>query len=135
MASQFERFDSNSRLADRLSASGRTRFAGRKTELELFRSVISATEPSFAILHVYGPGGIGKTTLVREWARIAREADRPVLWLDMRNLEPVADIFLAAFAQARGVESSAGSPSVDWPARSVLVLDTYEAVAALDPWL
>lgn len=134
MAPQFEPFDSNSRLADRLSAAGRTRFVGRKTELELFHSVISAAEPSFSVLHVYGPGGIGKTTLVREWARIAREAGRPVVRLDMRNLEPAPDIFLAALGQALG-DGGAASPTAVWPARGVLILDTYEAVAALDPWL
>ena len=134
MEPQFEPVDSNSRLADRLSAAGRTRFVGRKTELELFHSVISATEPSFAVMHVYGPGGIGKTALAREWARIAREAGRPVLRLDMRNLAPAPEIFLTALGQALGVEGTA-NPAADWPERGVLMLDTYEAVAALDPWL
>jgi ABC-type cobalamin transport system ATPase subunit len=33
--------------------------------------------PDFAVLHLHGPGGMGKTTLLREFAHIATEAGRP----------------------------------------------------------
>ena len=53
------------RLADRLAAVRRGRFVGRRAELALFRSALLADEPPFAVLHIHGPGGVGKTTLLR----------------------------------------------------------------------
>lgn len=54
------------RIADRLVAARRGRFVGRSDELELFCSALQTAEPPFAVLYVYGPGGIGKTTLLQE---------------------------------------------------------------------
>src|SRR5262245_15026199 len=90
------------RIADRLAAAARARFVGREAELALFRSAILASEPPFAVLHIHGPGGIGKTTLVREFARIAEAAGKRTISLDARNLEPTADTFLASVARAFG---------------------------------
>ena len=42
-------------------------FVGRARELELFQAWLSASEPE--ILNVYGPRGIGKSTLVRAFCR------------------------------------------------------------------
>jgi hypothetical protein len=47
-----------SRLADRLAAAQHGRFVGREVELELFRSALLADEFPFAVLHIYGPGGV-----------------------------------------------------------------------------
>ena len=46
---------------------------GAQAEIELFRTALLAAEPPFAVLHVHGPGGVGKTTLLREYARVAAE--------------------------------------------------------------
>src|SRR5919109_5600216 len=88
------------RLADRMAAARRGRFVGREAELELFRSAFLAAEPPFAVLHIYGPGGVGKTTLLREYARIAAESGRPVVQLDGRNLDSSPPGFLLALRQA-----------------------------------
>ena len=55
-----------SRLADRLAAARRARFVGRLAELELFRAALLEQEPPFAVLHLFGPGGVGKTALLGE---------------------------------------------------------------------
>ena len=52
------------RLADRLAAARRGRFVGRVAELELIRQAVLADEPPFAVLHLHGSGGVGKTTLL-----------------------------------------------------------------------
>ena len=65
-------------------------------EIELFRAALLAAEPPFAVLHVHGPGGVGKTTLLREYARVAAESGRPVMHLDGRNVEPSPPGFLFA---------------------------------------
>jgi hypothetical protein len=59
------------RLGQRLSSARQRRFVGRSAELELFRAALSRDAPDFAVLHIHGPGGMGKTTLLRAFAQIA----------------------------------------------------------------
>ena len=123
------------RLADRLSALARDRFVGRVTERALFDQTLRAAEPPFVVLHVYGPGGIGKSTLLREYMRLAREAGRPVVWLD-RDVEVTVDAVWRALAQALGApDADAARVIASWPANAVLLIDTYERFEPLDAWL
>src|SRR5262245_20308582 len=55
------------RIADRLASERRRRFVGREREIALFRSALLADVPPFVVLHVNGPGGVGKTTLLEEF--------------------------------------------------------------------
>jgi hypothetical protein len=125
-----------SRLADRLTAARRRRFVGRTGELDLFRAALRGAEPPFAVLYVFGPGGIGKTALLGAFAAVATEEGRVALGLDLRTVEPSPPGFLAGLAAALGVADGA-SPleTLRAAGRAVLLLDTYEAAAALDPWL
>ena len=124
------------RLADRLAAAGRGRFVGREAELELFRSALLAAEPTFAVLHLHGPGSVGKTTLLREYARLAAESGRPLVRLDGRNVAPSPPGFLLALHQALGLEEGGATSIVsNWPPDGVLLIDTYETLASLDTWL
>ena len=123
------------RLADRLATARRGRFVGREAELELFRSALLAAEPPFAVLHIYGPGGVGKTTLLREYARIAAESGYSVALLD-RNLDPSPSGFLLALRRALGLEAGSTDLTLaNWPAHLILLIDTYETLASLDTWL
>jgi len=125
-----------SRIADRLAAARRGRFVGRMAELELFRAALLATEPSFAVLHIYGPGGVGKTTLLHEYARVAAETGRPVVYLDGRNVDPSPQGFCLALRQVKWLEEDDLSSIVrDWPSTGVLLIDTYETMSLLDAWL
>lgn len=124
------------RLADRLAAARRERFVGRAAELELFRSALLPAETPFAVLHLYGPGGVGKTTLLREFARLAAENGRPVIRLDGRNIAPSPPEFQLAVQQALGVAGTDFNRiESHWPPAGVLLIDTYEILAPLDPWL
>jgi len=51
------------RIADRLR-SARSKLVGRQTEIALFRAAVVAEELPFLLLYVFGPGGVGKTTLM-----------------------------------------------------------------------
>lgn len=121
-------------IGDRLETS--RRFVGRKAELDLFRGCLAAATPPFLVLHVHGPGGIGKTALLREFERLARSGQRRVCRLDARTLEVSPPGFIKALRHSLGSEASgAFNVAREWPSRAVLLLDTYELIAALDPWL
>jgi hypothetical protein len=116
-----------------LAATRRGRFVGRRDELDLFRSLVEADEPPQVVLHLHGPGGVGKTTLLREFARLATERGRPVVALDGRNVDPSPPGFLHALRQTLGLGAAAGG--LDMPPTGVLLLDTYETLAPIDTWL
>lgn len=124
-------------LMDRLAAARRQRFVGRERERELFRSALAATEPPFVLLYLFGPGGVGKSTLLREFGHLASQAGARTLYLDSRNIEPAPDAFIAALQQGLGID--AGSQVVSYLAeqggRVVLLFDTYELLTPIDNWL
>ena len=64
------------------------------------RAALSEPELPFSVLCVFGPGGIGKTTLLREYGYIAHEIGIQSVQLDGRHIEAAPDFFLAALGQA-----------------------------------
>ena len=124
-------------LARRLSKERHQRFVGRVAERELFRSAITAAEPPFNVLYVFGPGGIGKTTLLREFAYVCQETDTPASYVDARNLEPSPDSFMSALWSAMGLDAqdSPFEALVARPGRQVMLIDTYETLAPLNTWM
>ena len=127
-----------SRLADRLAAARRQRFVGRSEEMALFASLLPADSP-VALLHVYGPGGVGKTTLLRAFAWHCAEQGIPTATLDARDIEPAPDALRAALNHALApLAPLAAAPQLApeaSDARQVVFLDTYETLAPLDDWL
>lgn len=123
------------RLADRLVAARRACFVGRERELAWFESALAAPQPDCAVVHVHGPGGVGKTTLLREYARIAGEAGVAVLRVDARHLDPRPEAFLGALHELLDTEARIDAAVRAWPPRSVLLVDTFEALAPLEDWL
>jgi len=126
-----------SHLAEHLIAARRHRFIGRTQELKLFQSALAAPELPFHILHIYGPGGVGKTTLLEELIRVCEQHQTPAIYLDARNTNSSPEFFLSALRFAMGL------PPLDSPlealtsqaGRHVLLIDTYERIESLDEWL
>jgi hypothetical protein len=137
--------DQPSRIADRLAAARHGRFVGRHAELELFHSALTTTEPPFLVLHIYGPGGVGKTALLRQFERMAVENGRSIIRIDGRHLDPSPANFLLALDSVISNQLSVTSnhslistlhsqiPKI--PPQSVLSIDTYETITVLDTWL
>ena len=112
-------------------------FVGRANEID--RLISSFQKDTPLVLHVYGIAGIGKSSLVAEFARRARDAGLTVVRLDCRSIEPSAEGFLAELATAiGGGEQSAADIGVrlaQFGSRVVLALDTYEVFRPLDTWM
>src|SRR5687768_13361790 len=108
-----------SKLSDRLAIAAGPRFIARQAERDLFRSALAAETPPFSVLYVHGPGGVGKTTLLREFARLAADAGRTVVALDGRDITPTRQALARAFSDAAGGGTTA---SATVPARSVVLI-------------
>lgn len=115
-------------LADRLAAARRAHFVGRAEERARFMRMLRGVAEPVWFLH--GPGGIGKSTLLRELAREAEACERIVLQLDARHVPATPEGWRQALASVLHAEGSSLPPP-----GSVLLVDTFEAIAALEPWL
>lgn len=125
------------RLARRLAEVRHRRFVGRAEELATFRAALEAPELPFTVLYVVGPGGIGKTSLLTQFAGVCLAQGIPAYYLDARHVEPSAPAFRAALAAVMGLDGPADPCDALAAAqrRQVIMLDTYETIAALDGWL
>ncbi len=121
-----------SRLADRLAAARRSSFVGREAELDLFREAVASAELPFQVLYLHGPGGVGKTSLLREFDHCCEQEGLAFYYFDGRDIEPSADALSHALEEAGGNSSDA-----DFAAggRRVIAIDTYETLVTVDPWL
>ncbi len=125
------------RLADRLASARRTRFVGRIGEIQEFQAALQADEPPFQVLYLFGPGGVGKTTLLRELATVSEKHNARALYLDARNIEPSPYAFLAMLGMMLGLQptDSPFDALAISKQRMVLLVDTYELLCPLENWL
>ena len=109
-------------LGDRVTAARDRAFVGRTAERALFRSALAGEPGASPVLYLHGPGGIGKSALLRRFAAEAERSGRLVVTLDGR-----AGLTPEDFALAAGKAS--GEPG------SVLLIDTFERCQGLEGWL
>ena len=123
-------------LGERLRAARHARFVGRTAEKELFQSTLTTTDLPFNILYIFGPGGVGKTTLLQEFKLICEQHNLPAYYLDARNVDLSPEGFNAALRRAMGItaEQSVRDTLASQP-RCVVLLDTYENLIPLDDWI
>ncbi len=76
-------------LGDRLDAARRRAFVGREAERELVVRMLDGRETG-TVLHIHGPGGVGKSSLLRQVGWHAESVGRRVERLDGRELDPGA---------------------------------------------
>lgn len=130
------------------------RFVGRTAELDLFRRLLQSGEAG--LLNVHGVGGIGKTSLLRAFAREAAAFGATWVSIDGAGLQPTPREFCRQLcAELEAHFGSGPTPAADESvARAsvaachaalsqlaaagqqlVLAIDTYEDIKPLDRWL
>jgi hypothetical protein len=115
--------DPSGTLGEALASRRRRALVGRTAEIELFRAALQGEGgPSFSVLYVHGPGGIGKSTLLEFFSTLAREKGAKVVQLDGRHLVPT-----------REAVSETWPDAVDPP--GIILIDAYEHLAPLDSWI
>jgi hypothetical protein len=126
-----------SRLADHLTAVRHQHFVGRDDELALFRSLLRAPELPFFVLYLSGPGGVGKTALLQEFAYLCAQAGTPECYIDGHNLGPSPESLIGALQRAIDLAPPVSplQTLISQPQRHVILIDTYEALTPLDNWL
>ena len=126
-----------SRIRDRLRSQETDGVVGRDAEIEALSDILRQDGPLAVQLH--GISGIGKTSLVRQFARTARAQGSTVIELDGRDVEPTETGFLSALQGAIGGDCHDVASATDriqtLGGRVVLVIDTYEVLRLLDTWL
>ena len=109
-------------LGARMARRDKAAFVGRRRELGFLDSLFVESPPASVVL-VHGPGGIGKSTLLREVRRRGEEAGWTPVLVEGRDLPPVPDALDDALAEARRAE------------RPLVLLDSYERMTALGGYL
>jgi len=105
-------------LGARMSLEDRRRFVGRTAELTAIDELF-VDEPPASVVLLHGPGGIGKSALLREVARRGTSAGWSPFLVEGRDLPPVPDAVDEALASARRLN------------RPLVLVDSYEHMAAL----
>ncbi|HZY40614.1 MAG TPA: ATP-binding protein, partial [Anaerolineae bacterium] len=128
------------KLGDRLNAARRRQFVGRSSELALFQSALTADDLPFYVLHIFGPGGVGKSTLLSAFATQCQTSHVIPIMLDARDIDPTPGVFTEALRLALNLSNDEAPLAVlaalaARPQRHAILIDTYEAFAPLDNWL
>jgi len=110
-------------LAERLENRDRSRFTGRSGEIAFLDECLDSDDPPASVVHICGPGGIGKSTLLREAARHARDRGISVVTIDGRELGPTPGTLELALRAASKHE------------RPLVLIDSYERMTGLDTQL
>lgn len=121
-------------LRDRLAAARRRDFVGRRGELALFETLLDAGRGG--VLHVHGPGGIGKSSLLHQFAWLGVRRGRRVVRFDAVGCGQSAAAVVTDVARAAGV-AGAADPLAALAGLDdlVLLVDTADQLAPLDRWL
>jgi hypothetical protein len=123
------------KLADILKTARQQYFTGRDKELQLFRSLVQAPELPAFLLYLHGPGGQGKTTLVKAYMDVCRQEGIPSLYADGRDINASPNHFISALQGLLQTEGDVFEALQRTEGKLVLFLDTYEKLTPIDDWL
>lgn len=106
----------------------RRALVGRVEELD--RAGAFLDDSAVVVLQVHGPGGVGKSTLLRAVEDLALVRGRPTRWVDAADLPPAREALLAAVVGGRDLVDASTLLQ-----GTVVLLDHAEHLGPLESWL
>jgi AAA ATPase domain len=106
-------------------------FVGRAREMEIFRTWLESVRPLPEILNVFGPSGVGKTSLLHAFRRVASERGLTVVSAGGRNFLPSRDGLLRTLV---GPEAQDAITRLN-DLRPLIMLDGFEQLVELTGYL
>lgn len=127
-------------VADRLRDEAARSFVGRQAELGALSAGVTADPSPYVVAYVHGPGGVGKSRLLKALADGVSPAVQ-VSSLDCAQIEPTPRGFLQALAGA--LDEDQRDPELETVVdrleslkqKTLLILDVYETFGLMDAWL
>jgi len=120
-------------FGERLSEERLRWFVGREADLAALDAALD--DPSCSLLHLTGQAGVGKTSLLLEFARECRRHSLPVSYVDAAEVSQYDTEELQRWYMRHATLLTESARSNPTQGRPVLLLDSYERLAALEPWL
>ncbi|GAA1954665.1 AAA family ATPase [Amycolatopsis minnesotensis] len=118
-----ERLPPRRSMADRVRLFRHQGFVGRIAQRRVFASALRGEHDAPRVLFVHGPGGIGKSALLRRLADDAEDLGHTVVWVNGEYVLASTTAFAEAAAPVRAAD------------RPVLVVDGFEHCEVLETWL
>ncbi|WP_164667974.1 helix-turn-helix domain-containing protein [Virgibacillus doumboii] len=123
-------------------------FIGRADELAYFHKWLHFTNNEVKVLHIYGTGGVGKTYLLNEYARISAEEGILILKMDSRDFPQTPEGFIDHTLTLIETYTHINLPFENYTLRKflytlnelatdrqiIIAIDSYEHMDALDRW-
>lgn len=130
----------NSSLSARLEKARERWFVGREREIECFQKALKASGWDYALWHIHGMRGVGKSALLRRFALLARKGNVAVFVLDIEALEPTPAAFCRACSEILNLPDDAklldlAAFLVQKSERVVLQIDNFHHLVPLENWL
>lgn len=122
-------------------------FIGREKELAQFRRHVTEGGKTASVINLYGLGGMGKSSLLEQFRRIAGEEGVPFFQFDSKDFTHTPEGFISFLAQSLDIPTPGRSREdlldesvsrLETLARehgAVLAFDTYEDMHSMDRWL
>lgn len=123
------------KLAEILQNARQQYFTGREKELQLFKSMIQAPQLPAFLLYLHGPGGQGKTTLVKTYMDICQVEGIPYLHADGRDINASPSHFISSLQLLLHTDGDVFEALQQTSNKLVLFIDTYEKLNPIDDWL
>ncbi|GAB5518960.1 MAG: ATP-binding protein [Rhodothermales bacterium] len=127
-------------LKDHIRSIHQQHFVGREAERVLFRELVQAPAQSTRVLYIYGPGGVGKTSLLQTYVADCQTLGLRPLRIDGRQVKGRVRAFRRACALALGIRKPLSTDALHHAFDALnepcaLIIDTAEQLAGISDWL
>ncbi len=117
------------RVADAVGQLEESLFVGRRRELDVFRGWLLSQSSQPEVLRISGPGGVGKTTLMHAFRRIALDLRWRVILVDGRDFQTRQGL-LAVLCDGACTELDDAVAYLN-DVRPLILIDTFEELSGL----